>query len=187
MYCTPCYRKLHGIKGYGFGQGGPALLSADVTDGAESGGRPDSRAVDLAIIPAQGEEEGCPRCGGKYVTLLSYLFQLKGTTIIFLRVTIALTRQLSSIQLFILSCRVFHAEQMFSRTAVFHRSCFSCRSCRRPLDSVLACDGPDREIYCRGCYGKQFGARGYGFAGGRCERSPLSRCQPPRKCLLKTI
>ena len=76
---------------------------------------------------------------------------------------------------------------MFSRTGVFHRSCFSCRSCRRPLDSVLACDGPDREIYCRGCYGKQFGARGYGFAGGRCDPSPLSRCQPQRKWLSSTF
>ena len=30
--CPVCYRKGFGLKGYGFGQGGPALLSADVTD-----------------------------------------------------------------------------------------------------------------------------------------------------------
>jgi len=62
--------------------------------------------------------------------------------------------------------KVFHAEQMFSRTQTYHKKCFSCANCKRPLDSVLACDGPDKEIYCRGCYGKKFGAKGYGFAGG---------------------
>ena len=25
--------------------------------------------------------------------------------------------------------------------------------------SVLACDAPDDDIYCRGCYGKKFGAK----------------------------
>ena len=55
---------------------------------------------------------------------------------------------------------------MFSRTQTYHKKCFSCNSCKRPLDSVLACDAPDKDIYCRGCYGKKFGAKGYGFAGG---------------------
>ena len=33
--CTisACYRKNFGMKGYGFGQGGPALMSGDVSDG----------------------------------------------------------------------------------------------------------------------------------------------------------
>jgi len=61
---------------------------------------------------------------------------------------------------------VFHAEQMFSRTQTYHKKCFSCNICKRPLDSVLACDAPDKEIYCRGCYAKKFGAKGYGYAGG---------------------
>lgn len=27
-------------------------------------------------------------------------------------------------------------------------------------------EAPDKEIYCKTCYGKQFGPRGYGFGGG---------------------
>ena len=27
---TGCYRKAFGLKGYGFGQGGPALISGDI-------------------------------------------------------------------------------------------------------------------------------------------------------------
>lgn len=30
--------------------------------------------------------------------------------------------------------------------------CFKCKLCRRTLDSTLHCDGPDREIYCRGIF-----------------------------------
>jgi len=125
VYCNICYRKGFGLKGYGFGQGGPALLSGDAAESVESTPAT-SKFVDTALIQADDESPGCPRCGGK----------------------------------------VFHAEQMFSRTQTYHKKCFSCNICKRPLDSVLACDAPDKEIYCRGCYGKKFGAKGYGFAGG---------------------
>lgn len=33
----------------------------------------------------------------------------------------------------------------------------------RPLDSMLACDGPDKEIHCRSCYGRLFGPKGFGY------------------------
>lgn len=125
VYCNVCYRKQFGIKGYGFGQGGPALLSGDALESVESVPAT-AKFVDTSIIQAEGDCPGCPRCGGK----------------------------------------VFHAEQMFSRTGVYHKKCFSCKNCQRPLDSVSVCDGPDKDIYCRGCYGKKFGAKGYGFAGG---------------------
>ena len=33
LFTLVCYRKGFGLKGYGFGQGGPALLSGDAADG----------------------------------------------------------------------------------------------------------------------------------------------------------
>ena len=46
------------------------------------------------------------------------------------------------------------------------QKCFTCGNCSRPLDSVLCCDAPDGDIYCKGCYAKTFGAKGYGYGGG---------------------
>ncbi len=61
---------------------------------------------------------------------------------------------------------VFAAEQMLARGTVWHKTCFNCLECHRVLDSVLACDGPDRDIYCKLCYAKKFGPKGYGFGAG---------------------
>ncbi|KAL0126461.1 hypothetical protein PUN28_005078 [Cardiocondyla obscurior] len=61
---------------------------------------------------------------------------------------------------------VYAAEQMLARGRAYHKQCFKCKMCRRTLDSTLHCDGPDREIYCRVCYGKRFGPKGYGYGQG---------------------
>ena len=79
---------------------------------------------------------------------------------------------------------VFHAERMLSKENVstinisilsililmfgfqsFHKKCFTCFDCKRPLDSTTVCDAPNGEIFCKLCYGKNFGPKGYGFGG----------------------
>lgn len=55
---------------------------------------------------------------------------------------------------------VFAAEQQLAKGTMWHKQCFNCSECHRPLDSTLACDGPDREIHCRACYAKLFGPKG---------------------------
>ncbi|XP_044011940.1 muscle LIM protein Mlp84B-like isoform X2 [Aphidius gifuensis] len=58
---------------------------------------------------------------------------------------------------------VFAAEQQLAKGTMWHKKCFNCNECHRPLDSMLACDGPDKEIHCRACYSKLFGPKGFGF------------------------
>lgn len=61
---------------------------------------------------------------------------------------------------------VFAAEQVLARGSEWHRKCFKCHDCTKTLDSIIACDGPDRDVYCKTCYGKKWGPHGYGFACG---------------------
>merc|ERR1719219_2994160 len=51
---------------------------------------------------------------------------------------------------------VFPAEKMVSINNWYHKRCFSCRDCQRPLDPFLCCDTPDMEIVCKGCYAKSY-------------------------------
>jgi hypothetical protein len=53
---------------------------------------------------------------------------------------------------------------MLAKGSVWHRKCYTCNICRKPLDSINACDGHDKEIYCRTCYGKKYGPKGYLYA-----------------------
>lgn len=48
---------------------------------------------------------------------------------------------------------------------VWHSACFRCQVCRTGLSSTTLND-KDGGIYCGACYGKQFGPKGFGFAGG---------------------
>jgi len=32
----------------------------------------------------------------------------------------------------------------------WHRECFKCANCSKRLDSVNCCEGPDKDIYCKG-------------------------------------
>ncbi|XP_037967706.1 muscle LIM protein Mlp84B isoform X1 [Plutella xylostella] len=61
---------------------------------------------------------------------------------------------------------VFAAEQVLAKGREWHRKCFKCRDCTKTLDSIIACDGPNDEVYCKTCYGKKWGPHGYGFACG---------------------
>lgn len=54
------------------------------------------------------------------------------------------------------SGKVFEAEKIPTKSHWFHKSCFSCNSCKHKLDSSTFLEGPNEEIYCRTCYSRQF-------------------------------
>lgn len=41
---------------------------------------------------------------------------------------------------------VFAAELVLSKGREWHRKCFKCKDCNRTLDSIIACDGPDKDV-----------------------------------------
>ncbi|KAH9519209.1 Muscle LIM protein Mlp84B [Bulinus truncatus] len=64
-------------------------------------------------------------------------------------------------------CRkvVYFAERVSGIGKVFHKICFKCMNCNKLLDSTTVTEHAG-QAYCKACYGKNFGPKGYGFAGG---------------------
>ncbi|XP_004066868.1 cysteine and glycine-rich protein 3 [Oryzias latipes] len=60
---------------------------------------------------------------------------------------------------------VYHAEEIQCNGRSFHKTCFICMSCRKGLDSTTVA-AHDSEIYCKTCYGKKYGPKGYGYGQG---------------------
>uniref|UniRef100_A0A6G1SMU4 Muscle LIM protein Mlp84B n=1 Tax=Aceria tosichella TaxID=561515 RepID=A0A6G1SMU4_9ACAR len=60
---------------------------------------------------------------------------------------------------------VYAAEEMLAAGAKWHKQCFKCGLCHKRLDSTNATEhGGD--LFCKQCYGRKFGPKGYGFGGG---------------------
>ncbi|XP_054761856.2 cysteine and glycine-rich protein 2-like [Lytechinus pictus] len=60
---------------------------------------------------------------------------------------------------------VYTADEIIAAGKSWHKLCFSCESCSKRLDSTTVSD-KEGKIYCKGCYGKHFGPKGYGYGGG---------------------
>ena len=80
--------------------------------------------------------QGCPRCGG----ILYFIFSIS-----FLNNE----KNVKSWSFFPPGF-VYHADRIPSKDRVWHKGCFKCHTCKRFLDSRIACDGPDGEVYCTG-------------------------------------
>ena len=48
--------------------------------------------------------------------------------------------------------KVFEAEKMTGKFGAYHRQCFKCMKCKRPLDYQSLSEGPDQDVYCKNCY-----------------------------------
>eukprot|EP01134_Creolimax_fragrantissima_P007521 CFRG7521T1 len=60
---------------------------------------------------------------------------------------------------------VYTAEEMQGMGQKFHKACFTCAECNKSMDSTNVCDNKE-DIFCRSCYGRRFGPKGYGYGGG---------------------
>jgi cysteine/glycine-rich protein len=60
---------------------------------------------------------------------------------------------------------VYAAEAVLGAGVKYHKLCLRCSSCSKLLDSTNMTDR-ESKIYCRGCYSKEFGPKGYGYGQG---------------------
>ncbi|OQV15836.1 putative Muscle LIM protein Mlp84B [Hypsibius exemplaris] len=60
---------------------------------------------------------------------------------------------------------VYTAEERVAGGAKWHKFCFKCDLCNKMLDSVNVAEH-DGHLYCKVCYGRKHGPKGYGFGMG---------------------
>lgn len=60
---------------------------------------------------------------------------------------------------------VYAAEKVIGGGNSWHKSCFRCAKCGKGLESTTLADR-EGEIFCKGCYAKNFGPKGFGFGQG---------------------
>jgi cysteine/glycine-rich protein len=60
---------------------------------------------------------------------------------------------------------VYAAEEVLAAGGKFHKQCFKCGLCNKKLDSTILAEH-EGEIFCKTCYGRKYGPKGYGFGGG---------------------
>ncbi|XP_061085146.1 cysteine and glycine-rich protein 1-like [Conger conger] len=60
---------------------------------------------------------------------------------------------------------VYFAEEVQCDGKRFHKGCFVCMACGKGLDSTTVAVH-EEEIFCRTCYGKKYGPKGYGYGQG---------------------
>lgn len=60
---------------------------------------------------------------------------------------------------------VYAAEKVVGAGNAWHKSCFRCAKCGKGLESTTLAD-KEGEIYCKGCYAKNFGPKGFGYGQG---------------------
>ncbi|KAK4326655.1 hypothetical protein Pmani_002815 [Petrolisthes manimaculis] len=60
---------------------------------------------------------------------------------------------------------VYFAEEKIVLGRPYHKMCIKCAKCNKLLDSSTFTEH-DEEMYCKSCYGRLFGPKGYGYGVG---------------------
>lgn len=60
---------------------------------------------------------------------------------------------------------VYKAEEVRAANKMFHKLCFKCTSCNKLLEAKIL-NEHQGDLYCKNCYGKNFGPKGYGYGIG---------------------
>ncbi|EGV97327.1 Cysteine and glycine-rich protein 2 [Cricetulus griseus] len=138
IYCKSCYGKKYGPKGYGYGQGAGTL---NMDRGERLGIKPESskQAVCMPYVPLYPSLPG-PSWRGLWTRFKDFLFPEA-----FLK-------------------DLIHRLKRFTR-APWHKNCFRCAKCGKSLESTTLTE-KEGEIYCKGCYAKNFGPKGFGYGQG---------------------
>jgi len=152
VFCNMCHRKKFGPKGYGFG-GGAGTLSMDDGQGYKTNPNEVDHKAQAYIAPLKKQPLAQSTVQNKPLP------PVNGVT-----GGVAKTKPKWGGAEICPRCNksVFIAELMRGAGKAWHKSCFTCQLCRKRVDSSMICER-EGEIYCKSCYGRNFGPKGCGF------------------------
>lgn len=178
LFCRNCYAKTFGPKGVGFGAGTMSsennnFMSLRQNENQKNCENETESVKHVQVTPAlrstfstlnynniqntSGNLTSPPSCNGNYqMSALNYEKRNSGCNMSFG----------GSDKCARCNKAVYAAEKVFAAGKPFHKLCFSCSTCKKLLNSMNCCDNSESEIFCKSCYGKQYGPKGIGFGVG---------------------
>jgi hypothetical protein len=60
---------------------------------------------------------------------------------------------------------VYKAEEIRAANKTFHKLCFKCNGCSKLLEPNILTEHQG-DLYCKNCYARKFGPKGYGYGAG---------------------
>jgi cysteine/glycine-rich protein len=154
-YCRNCHGRRFGPKGYGFASGTSFLNTGRPIDKKEDDGKPKSPISDKFVQspPTSPTRSMSPSYG--------FFSSQSQSPKVARRWTVPANNDICPR----CSKAVYAAEAVLGAGVKYHKLCLRCVQCSKLLDSTNMADR-DGKIYCRSCYSKEFGPKGYGYGGG---------------------
>jgi len=161
IFCKTCYGKNFGPRGYGFG-GGAGVLSMDNGTGQIplKAGKQETKAVASTVTPVSASVKEVKANPVKPAPASPSKTPLTSPSKV-----AAPPRWGGGNICPKCSKAVYFAEQLKAAYQVWHKGCFTCNTCNKGLDTSTVCDNADK-LYCRPCYGRNFGPKGVGYGVG---------------------
>ncbi|EIE80774.1 hypothetical protein RO3G_05479 [Rhizopus delemar RA 99-880] len=169
-YCKVCYNRKWGPKGYGFASGAAFLsteskLPSEILQEQQLSPKPSlpPRPAQPVIPPKPDIGPQIEKTNEENMTSFWSKPSSGGYT---RNHTSYVPRKLnfSSQSDICTGCKkpVYAAELALGAGNKYHKACLKCCQCSKRLDSTNMVDR-DFDLYCRGCYSKAFGPKGYGY------------------------
>lgn len=164
LYCRSCYGKNFGPKGYGYGCGA-GTLSTECgtipinTNGSDAASGKENDASLLKRVNSQGLTSSFSSSSLSSSPSSNSIARKPSVNLSILN--LGNTEKCARCQK-----AVYMAEKVAAAGQSYHKLCFTCLSCKKLLNSMTCCDNSDGDIFCKPCYGKQYGPRGVGYGIG---------------------
>ncbi|KAL1918011.1 uncharacterized protein VTP21DRAFT_3277 [Calcarisporiella thermophila] len=179
-YCNACYKRNWGPKGFGFNNGAAFLsttyvkASPDDSSPARESAGSDAQFSSATPTPTSSVAESPVTSPVRQTSLSSPV-----KTSFFSRQPVAARKlNFGSTGDICPSCgkAVYAAESVLGAGGIkYHKLCLKCSSCGRVVDATTMVDRENKTIFCRRCYSREYGPKGYGYGGGAGFLSPDGR------------